>query len=391
MALSKDISLSLEQLYHFIVESDYSGYDQYDVLLSPLFNLPLFKSSKIIRFGSQQVYRRLPINTRKLLRIRKGINPVTLGLSIQAFSYLTKVFPEKSEQFISEIEKLKKLLYKYQSKGYKGISWGYNFDWEARYTSIKAFVPTSVATGIITNGLFENYRITGDNESLEMCIKSADFILHDLYKSYEGDNFCFSYSPVDKQFVFNASMKAARLLSQVYSVTGDEALKEDVFRAVKYVVDNQRSNGAWGYANHDARIWVDNYHTGYILDCLDEIIKLTGYNEFNQNLKLGFDYYIDNFFYENQLPKFRNNKIYPIDSTGIGQSLLTLSRFKKFELSKNVALWAINNMQDSKGYFYFRKYKYFKNKIPYMRWSNAWLFTGLSYFLYQSIKQINNN
>lgn len=107
MALSKDISLSLEQLYHFIVESDYSGYDQYDVLLSPLFNLPLFKSSKIIRFGSQQVYRRLPINTRKLLRIRKGINPVTLGLSIQAFSYLTKVFPEKSEQFISEIEKLK--------------------------------------------------------------------------------------------------------------------------------------------------------------------------------------------------------------------------------------------------------------------------------------------
>ncbi|QQR94249.1 MAG: hypothetical protein IPJ93_10200 [Bacteroidota bacterium] len=35
-------------------------------------------------------------------------------------------------------------------------------------------------------------------------------------------------------------------------------------------------------------------------------------------------------------------------------------------------------MQHQKGYFYFRKYKNYTEKTSFMRWSNAWMFAGLT-------------
>lgn len=46
-----------------------------------------------------------------------------------------------------------------------------------------------------------------------------------------------------------------------------------------------------------------------------------------------------------------------------------------------IAKWAINNMQDNKGYFYYQKTRWYTNKIPYMRWSQAWMFYALAQFL----------
>ena len=39
------------------------------------------------------------------------------------------------------------------------------------------------------------------------------------------------------------------------------------------------------------------------------------------------------------------------------------------------------NMQDKKGYFYFQKRDKKINKINYMRWPNAWMFYGMSYWI----------
>jgi len=40
----------------------------------------------------------------------------------------------------------------------------------------------------------------------------------------------------------------------------------------------------------------------------------------------------------------------------------------------------IENMQDETGYFYYRKGPFLINKIPYMRWSQAWAFHALTSF-----------
>lgn len=370
------------KLQHHIQSNDYRGYDPYDTLLSPYFKLPVL-NSRIVRFGAQQVCKRVPFNLRGLLRIKKGLNPVTIGLSIQAYSYLTSVLPEKSILYMQEIEKLLDLLVESRSNGYSGICWGYDFDWEARYTKINAYVPTSVATGIITNSLFESYLLHPNKRIKEIILDASNFVLKDLNRSYENDLFCFSYSPVDTQFVLNASLKAARLLSQAYFFNRDSSLKDLARTAVKYVEKAQRENGSWPYAMHDARSWADNYHTGYNLDCMDAYMICCEDESFRQSFNKGLKFYVDNFFENGEIPKFYDSKTYPIDSTGAAQSLLTLSRFGYAEIAQKVALWMGSHMQAQNGGFYFRKHKRYLDRNIFMRWNNAWMFAGLSYLLYQ--------
>ena len=87
---------------------------------------------------------------------------------------------ERKEEFIAKAECLINELKKLIPYGYSGACWGYDFDWEHRYMTIPAYQPTIVATGIISNGLFNYYKITGNNEALELCRSSCNFVLQDF-------------------------------------------------------------------------------------------------------------------------------------------------------------------------------------------------------------------
>ena len=382
------IQAALQKLEQYIRDQSYRGFDPYDALAAPIFRFPPLRSNKIVRLASQQLFRRLPINIRSSIGIEKGLNPVTLGLSLQAISYLLVVYPERRSELEQEGKKLIDELQRISSKGYSGYCWGYDFDWQARYASFPAYYPTVVATGIITNGLFEFYRGTQNADAIEMCKSAVQFILKDLYRTQDGNAFCFSYSPGDKQVVYNATMKGARLLAQVYSVTKDSSLASIAEKTVRFVCGRQHSDGSWSYSQGDARTWVDNFHTGYILDCLDEYIRWTGDVEKKENLRKGIEYYIANFFQSECIPKYYSNALHPIDSTAAAQSILTLTRFGFSEKAVKVALWMIENMQDEDGYFYYRKERYFTNKISYMRWSNAWMYAALSHLIAMQAKKV---
>ena len=268
MTDTRIISKVIYKMGKYIKKEKYKGYDPFDVLNSPFFDLPILKSNKFIRFVSQQIFRRIPINLRPLFLIKKDINPVTLGLVIQAYSYLAHIYHDKKKYYISEIEYCLNKLIKLRSLNYSGYCWGYNFDWEARYAKINAYVPTVVATGIITNILYEYYKMFSDKRIIEILDSAALFIIKDLNRTYENDTFCFSYSPLDTQEVYNATMKAARLLAQAYSLTGKKQYIDEAKKTVQFVVNNQESDGSWWYSKGDSRTWIDNFHSGYVLDCI---------------------------------------------------------------------------------------------------------------------------
>jgi len=50
-------------------------------------------------------------------------------------------------------------------------------------------------------------------------------------------------------------------------------------------------------------------------------------------------------------------------------------------LSEKIAKWTIENMQDEIGYFYYQKWPFLTNKIPYMRWGQAWMMYALATLL----------
>ncbi len=152
------IDKRLKKLKSYIERENYLGFDPYDGLKSPFFKLPFFKNNKLVRFGMQQVVKRLPFSIRPLLLIKKGYNPVTLGLAIQAYAYLYHAELDKKNEHLEKINFLVDELKKLVPEGFSGACWGYDFDWEARYAKIPAYQPTVVATGIITNAVAINVK-----------------------------------------------------------------------------------------------------------------------------------------------------------------------------------------------------------------------------------------
>jgi hypothetical protein len=273
---------------------------------------------------------------------------------------------------------------------YSGDCWGYPFDWEARYGRLPAATPTIVATGIVTNSLFAAYRLLQLEDAFEMCKSAARFVLEDLPRTAVEDGmFCWGYFPSDTQRVLNATMKGARLCAQVYSVTGDHSYLEQAMQTAAYVARHQREDGSWPYAVGDTRQWADNFHTAYVLDAFDSYGHCTGDSRFRGVMERGWRYYRDNFFVDDRIPKYYPDKLYPIDATACAQSLLTLCRFGDLETALRVAEWAVQHMQCQDGHFAYQVRRRRVVRIPYMRWSSAYMYAGLSKAVYARGEQVH--
>ena len=161
--------------------------------------------------------------------------------------------------------------------------------------------------------------------------------------------------------------------------------KQTAESTIKACIEAQGEDGSWMYGMLPVQSWIDSFHTGYNLDAIQTYQDKTGDMQFNSNIEKGFQYYIDNFFLSDGTPKYYNNKIYPIDIHCPGQLFVNLSVNQKFEAYKDLAdsvfNWVTQNMQASKGYFYYQLKEGVSSKISYMRWSNAFMFNALSYYL----------
>lgn len=367
----------------YVERNDFRGYDPYDALGSPLFRVPGLRSSRLARFGVQQVVKRSPLNVRPLLRVPKGRNPVTFGLMLQGYAYLAVADPERAGYYRERIELCLRELLEVRSQGWSGDCWGYDFDWQARYGHVPPFMPTVVATGFVTNGLFTAYELLGLDAAFGPCESATRFVLRDLKRTVLDDgSFCWSYSPLDSHVVPNATMKGARLCAQVYSVNGDATLTTPARDTVRFVAAHQRADGAWPYAVGDTREWVDNHHTGYVLDALDEYQRRTGDTDFAEVKERGWRYYREHFFENGVVPKYFDNRVHPVDATACAQSLLTLCRFGDLATAERVAAWVIEHMQRSDGAFVYQRRARYVVRTPFMRWSVAWLFCALSAVLH---------
>jgi hypothetical protein len=308
-------------------------------------------------------------------------------LFLSGYCNLFKKTP--AQEFLDKIHIFTSQLISLQNNEWSGACWGYNFDWQAKAFFQPKNTPTVVATTFIGSAMLDAYDISGEEKLLERVRSCCDFILKDLNRYYDDKgNFAFSYSPLDKTVVYNASLLGSRLLARVYSYTKEKDLIEASGKSVTFCCDHQQPDGAWSYGTLDFHQWIDNFHTGYNLECIAAYIKYSGDRSFNDYLTKGFDYYIRTFFTDEGVPKYYNNSVFPIDIHAPAQMIITLARLGKFHeyryLADKVISWTIDNMQSDDGYFFYQINKYFSSKIPYMRWAQAWMFYSLSEYLLQS-------
>jgi rhamnogalacturonyl hydrolase YesR len=377
------VEQSFQRLLAYCEKEKFKGWDPYDGLNSWVIQKTFFGKVTLFRLAWIQLFKRNPINLRPLFGIKKAYNPKGLGLFLIGYCNLYKIEPK--EEFLQKINLLASTILELQTKGYSGACWGYNFDWQARAFFQPKYTPTVVATSFIGEALIEAYEITKREELLKTAISCSDFVLNDLNKSYDEDkDFTFSYSPLDSTQVFNAGLLGAKLLSLVYPYTKNDCLLETAKSVVSYVCKRQTKEGAWSYGTLPFHQWVDNFHTGYNLECIYKYQKVSGDLSFQKNIDKGLEYYLNTFFTREGISKYYNNKTYPIDIHAPAQLIVTLGKLGVLheykELVDKVLFWTIENMQSSKGFFYYQKKKWVTSKIPYIRWAQSWMFYALSYF-----------
>nr|MBI1231310.1 delta-aminolevulinic acid dehydratase [Cytophagales bacterium] len=388
----KKIRESFEKLFAYCEQEGYKGYDPYDSLNSRLFNsIPVLSKSALVKLAWTQFFKRAPINLRHLVGIDKEFNPKAVGLFVASFCNLYKL--EGKQEHLDKVVYFSDLLLEMQNTAWSGSCWGYNFDWQSRAFFQPKHTPTVVATTFIGASLLDAYEATNDVKYLNTVRSSCDFILKDLNRTYDDNNngFSFSYSPLDNSVVYNASLLGSRLLSRVYSFTGESDLLDTARKSVLFVCQNQQPNGAWSYGRYDFHQWIDNFHTGYNLECISDYTIYSGSDEFASSLAKGFEYYINTFFTEEGIPKYYSNSIYPIDIHAPTQLIITLHKLGKYKmyaaLAQKVLSWTIDHMQSPQGYFYYQINRFFTSKIPYMRWSQAWMFLAMTIYLLEDSKK----
>lgn len=379
---------SFSSLRAFCEDKEFAGWDPYDGLNSRVFQaLPGLNRSRWVRLAWIQFFKLSPINLRRITLVPEQHNAKGLALFLSGYCYLYKADPH--EEYKEKIHWLAEKILSHISPGYSGACWGYNFDWQARAFFQPKKTPTVVATSFVADALMTAGELFGEQTWLDTAFSSARFVLQDLNRTYDDKgNFSFSYSPLDKTQVFNASLLGARLLARVSSFKNDQSMKDEARKAVAYACDRQQPDGAWAYGTLPYHSWVDNFHTGFNLECIYQYQQYTGDTSFEPFIDKGFSYYLEHFFTKEGVPKYYNNKIYPIDIHAPAQLMATLYKLGRMrahqELADKVLDWTIRKMQAPQGYFFYQKRRLLSSRINYMRWAQAWMFYAFSCYFASS-------
>ena len=371
------------RLSEFIENKDFSGYDPYDALNSPFVRF-LTCGQKYGRIAWTQFMRRFPFNLRPLLLVPKGHNPKALGLFLAGYARLYAL--SKRTETLEIVKRLLSLLEKTASQGYSGVCWGYNFDWQSRAFFVPKYTPTIVNSSFVGHALLDAWELVGLQQALGQAISIKDFLLHDLHRTVDGDSFCFSYTPVDKTAVHNANLLGSSLLIRLYKLCGETELKDAALASLAYSMKYQHEDGSWYYAETAMQSWIDSFHTGFNLEAIRYFLRQGEALEYQTAYELGRSFYAENFFLEDGTPKYYHDRVYPIDIHAPAQAIAFFSGEGEVyrELTEKVLSWMIDNLWCPKGYFYFRKGPYFTNRIPYMRWGQAWAFRALTNYLFET-------
>jgi hypothetical protein len=390
-----DLDSAYSQLLSWCRQHDFAGHDPFDALNSKLFQSTPLARSRNARFIWTQLVKRSPSDVRSLSLVPPQRN--SKGIALFALALLANHRRMKTSASEAQARDLIRDLISMQLDGYCGAAWGYNFDWQSRNFFAPKGTATIVPTAFAARALVEAAREFRDEEYLTTARSVCDFILKDLPRPVETDDqICFSYSPYSNTKIFNASLLAAEVLAEVGLLTGETELIEYAEKAARYVVKQQRDDGAWVYGTESAQGWVDNFHTAFDLYSLKRVIETCSMRaEFQPALERGYHYWKKTFFLADGWPKYYDDEPFPADAHAAASAIVTFLELSDLDsdsttLADKVARWSIRNLRDERGFFYYQKRRFYTVKKPYMRWSQAWMLYGLARLLELGISDLGS-
>jgi hypothetical protein len=164
---------------------------------------------------------------------------------------------------------------------------------------------------------------------------------------------------------------------------------------LNFVLENQNPNGSWPYAVDGVRDFVDHFHTCFVMKALAKIQLLTGDESCEEPLVKGVDYYLNNLFADDGLPKpfsksprltVYKRELYDCAEC-INLCLLLRNRFPQLEATlKTVVGGILRQWIKPDGSFRSRKLYLGWDNVPMHRWGQAQMFRSLAFYLSEASK-----
>jgi rhamnogalacturonyl hydrolase YesR len=376
-----EIQNSAEKVSSWVEEHGYRAYDPGDGDMSFL-RYFTFNAHFPRRLLTAAVLR-TPFHIRPWIGIRPHTS--TKGMGYMGWGYVKMFALRGEETYRQRAEHCFDWLMENRSPGYEHYCWGNHFAFSTRGGTIPKNMPTIVWSSLIGLAFLEAYEVLGNPKYLEVAVSVTRWV-KSLPREQTTSGLCISYVPFAQSSIHNSNMLGAALLARVSVHTGDHEARELAREAMKYSCTRQNADGAWFYGEATKYHWIDNFHTGYNLDCLKRYIDSTADREYESNLSSGFRYFKLHFFEPDGRPKYYHDKSGPTDIQCAAQAIDTLAFFsdndpEAMELSVKVAFWTINNMQARDGHFYYRDLGWKMVKTPMFHWGQGTMFKALAHLL----------
>lgn len=389
-----DLRQIANDVLQWAIERDFKGTDPYDGLNSRLL-APILKRSRFLRLATIQGVKTSPFNLRHLLMVPPGHNPKGLALFLSGLGkeedrkgneHIAKRLeqmilslasrPDGSPVFSAE-RRIRTDITKDEAEQAGVFAWGYNFPWQSRAFLQPAWYPTVVCSSFILDALRDS-----QSDFYPIVVRNlARFTSDSLNIHRDEKGICFSYSPRDNTRVYNASLFAAKILVQAASFEEEtirEKYKELAQKACDYVAASQREDGGWVYGEAEHWQWVDNLHTGFVLETMQYIAETLETDRFSKAIEKGKEYYRENLFTKEGDAKYFNNALYPLDPHSYAQGAITMMKLNEPNFARMILNKAVHQLWDSRRKGFIKKNsKYSKDRLIHLRWNQGWMFKAL--------------
>jgi hypothetical protein len=360
-------------------ERDWIGPDPYEGLNATRFVAP-FRRSPMGRRLLTQLVKRSAVNLRPLLGVSPTANPAAIAHVIQAYALDGFLEPgvavARLEEQVGRLERLR-------SPGFEELAWGYPFDVQTRALFYPRGSPNTIATAFAGLGLLDAHERAGLEQALPMAGSAGDFFLRHVPQTPASAGAYFGYLPGDRSPIHNANMLVCAFLARLSRHVDSQAMRDAVAAGVEYTVELQRPDGSWPYGETPGLGWIDNFHTGYVLDCL-MVCGDAGLGEgIDEAVERGLAYYERELFLPDGTPKYMHDAVYPVDIQCAAQAIQTFSLASArgrphMDAARRSYDYAVGRLRKPDGAFVFQRRRFWTNRISLVRWGAAPMLAALA-------------
>lgn len=382
---TKKILNAYNSLHQYLLENHYKGYEFDDILDSDLIKF-ITGNNLFFQRVAIQIGRRSLINFRKIIGIRKLNSSKAFGFFVKGYLYC--YLATKNSMYLDVAVKHLQWLENNYCNNFSGMSWGNAFDFASRGGYIPKDLPTIVWTAHISSSFDLAYTITKDERYKTVINKIAVFIIENIQRLEDNSGVCLGYVPGALSSIHNSNLLGATALLRAWNLTGNDDYLNLAKNAIQWSCVHINPDGGWFYGAEKKYRWIDNFHTSYVLDCLVASCNIAGEKVVCKKIiDDTYDFWINNFFTQNNIPKYYNNSLYPIDIQCASQAIESLANYstrqpESIKMALKVAEWTIDNMQKRNGAFCFRKGRIFKNNLESIHWGQSTMLSALGSLLW---------